>query len=153
MIPKKQLHAKDLHDISMSTFTEHLTLDIQGYRCDTQMLLSVLTKAALDNGSLEATCDDLVDVADSNTLREQLNETLDVADLQRQEVEMNAALVADLPAELPRAGVEIAIDFHDEPFYGKTPEMRTYTCRDRAKQGTTRFFRIASASVMWRGIR
>ena len=31
--------------------------------------------------------------------------------------------------------------------------MRTYTCRDRAKKGTTRFFRIASASVMWRGIR
>ena len=45
------------------------------------------------------------------------------------------------------------IDCHDEPFYGKTPEMRTYTCRDQAKKGTTRFFRIASASVMWRGIR
>ena len=153
MIPKKQLHAKDLYAISMKTFTKHLPLDIQGYRCDTQMLFSVLTKAALDNGSLETACDDLVDVADSNTLREQLNDALDVADLQRQEVEMNAALVADLPAELSRDGVEVAIDFHDEPFYGKTPEMRTYTCRDRAKKGTTRFFRIASASVMWRGIR
>lgn len=153
MIPENQLHAKDLYQISMTTFTEHLTLDIQGYRCDTPMLFSVLTKAALDNTSLEAVCDDLADVADSNTLREQLNAALDVADLQRQEVEMNAALVADLPAELPRAGVEVAIDFHDEPFYGKTPEMRTYTCRDRAKKGTTRFFRIASASVMWRGIR
>jgi hypothetical protein len=117
MIPKKQLHAKDLYAISMKTFRKHLTLDIQGYRCDTQMLFSVLTKAALDNGSLEAACDDLVDVADSNTLREQLNDALDVADLQRQEVEMNAALVADFPAELSRAGVEVAIDFHDEPFY------------------------------------
>jgi len=153
MIPKKQLHAKDLHHISMTTFMEHLSLDIQGYRCDTEMLFSVLTKAALDNGSLESACDDLADVADGNTLREQLNAALDVADLQRQEAEMNAALVADLPAELPRDGVEVAIDFHDEPFYGKTPEMRTYTCRDRAKKGTTRFFRIASASVMWRGIR
>jgi putative transposase len=66
---------------------------------------------------------------------------------------MNAALTADLPSSLPRSGVEIAIDFHDEPFYGKTPELRTYVCRDRAKKGTTRFFRIASASVMWRGIR
>jgi len=153
MIPKKQLYAKDLYAISMKTFTKHLTFDIHGYRCDTQMLFSVLTKAALDNGSLEAACDDLVDVADGNTLREQLNDALDVADLQGQEVEMNAALVADLPAELPRVGVEVAIDFHDAPFYGKTPEMRTYTCRDRAKKGTTRFFRIASASVMWRGIR
>jgi hypothetical protein len=61
MIPKKQLYAKDLYAISMKTFTKHLTLDIQGYRCDRQMLFSVLTKAALDNGSLEAACDDLLD--------------------------------------------------------------------------------------------
>ncbi len=153
MIPKKQLHGKDLHQISMTTFTEHLNLNIAGYRCDTEMLFSVLTKAALDNGSLEAACDDLADVADGNTLREQLNDALDVVDLQRQEVEMNAALVADLPTDLPHEGVEVAIDCHDEPFYGKTPEMRTYTRRDRARKGTTRFFRIASASVMWRGVR
>jgi len=132
MIPENRLYAKDLHQISMTTFTTHLTLDIQGYRCDTEMLLSVLTKAALENSSLQSTCDDLEGVADSNTRREQLNE----------------ALVADLPADLPRDGVEIAIDFHDDPFYGKTLEMQTYTCRDRAKKGTTHFFRIASASVL-----
>lgn len=95
MIPKNQLHAKDLHAISLKTFTEHLNLDIHGYRCDTQMMFSVLTKAALDNHSLEAACNDLTDVAAGNTLREQLNAALDVADLQRQEVEMNAALTAD----------------------------------------------------------
>lgn len=153
MIPENRLHAKDLHQISMTSFTTHLTLDIEGYRCDTEMLFSVLTKAALDNGSLQSACDDLDGVADGNTLREQLNDALDVADLPQQEMEMNAALVADLPAELPRGGVEIAIDFHDDPFYGKSGEMQTYTCRDRAKKGTTRFLRLASASVMWRGIR
>ena len=153
MIPENRLHGKDLHQISMTTFTTHFALDIQGYRCDTEMLFSVLTKAALENSSLQSACDDLDGVADGNTLREQLNEALDVADLQRQEVEMNAALVADLPADLPKRGIEAAIDFHDDPFYGKTGEMQTYTCRDRAKKGTTRFVRIASASVMWRGIR
>jgi putative transposase len=153
MIPENRLRAKDLYQISMKTFTEHLKLDIQGYRCDNEMLFSVLTKAALENGSLQSACDDLDGVADGNTLREQLNEALDVADLQYQEVEMNAALVAGLPAKLPKGGVEVAIDFHDDPFYGKSGEMQTYSCRDRAKKGTTRFLRIASASVMWRGIR
>jgi hypothetical protein len=153
MIPENRLHAKDLHQISMTTLTAHLTFDIQGYRCDTEMLFSVLTKAALENGSLQSACDDLDGVADGNTLREQLNDALDVVDLQHQEIEMNAALVADLPVDLPRGGLEIAIDFHDDPFYGKTGEMQSYTCRDRAKKGTTRFFRIASASVMWRDIR
>ena len=45
------------------------------------------------------------------------------------------------------------IDTHDEPFYGKTPELRAYTCKTRAKAGTSRFFRIASAYVIWRAVR
>ncbi len=66
---------------------------------------------------------------------------------------MNAALAAGIPAELPREGMDVASDFHDEPFYGETEEARTYTCRGPAKKGTTRFMRIASASVIWRGVR
>jgi len=103
MIPKKQLHAKDLHHISMTTFMEHLSLDIQGYRCDTEMLFCVLTKAALDNGSLESACDDLADVADGNTLREQLNVTPDLTAAQHQQryrdySHVNAVIGATLDA-------------------------------------------------------
>jgi putative transposase len=47
----------------------------------------------------------------------------------------------------------VAIDTHDEPFYGKTPELLTYTCKAQAKAGTTHFFRIASAYVIWREVR
>ena len=41
----------------------------------------------------------------------------------------------------------------NRPFYGQTPELRTYVCRSQAKQGTTRFFRIATAYLMWRDVR
>src|SRR3972149_10190932 len=58
-----------------------------------------------------------------------------------------------MPAGMPGGGLEVAIDTHDEPFYGKTPELRVYTCKTRAKDGTTRFFRIASAYVIWREVR
>jgi hypothetical protein len=44
-----------------------------------------------------------------------------------------------------RGGLEVAIDTHDEPFYGKTRELRRYTCSGQAIVGTTHFFRIASA--------
>ena len=54
---------------------------------------------------------------------------------------------------MPRGGLEVAIDTHDEPFYGKTSELLAYTCKDRAKAGTTHFFRIASAYVIWREVR
>ncbi|MEL6148213.1 MAG: transposase [Chloroflexota bacterium] len=153
MIAKNELHAADLYDMSLKTLQSHLSLDINGYRCSSEMALSALVKAALDNSSLNAVCDDLDGLADANTIREHLNSALDVSELAQQECEMNAALAAGLPHELARAGMEVAIDFHDEPFYGKTDEARTYSCRDRAKKGTTRFIRIASASVIWRGLR
>jgi len=54
---------------------------------------------------------------------------------------------------MPRAGLEMAIDFHSEPFYGKTARMRDYTCRGEADDGTTYFWRIASLYVIWRSVR
>ena len=153
MIPNNKLHAKDLYEMTMTTLRNNLTLNIDGYVCDTEMALSVVTKAALDNSSIAAVCEDLKEVADDNTLREQLNAVMDVTEMARQEVEMNTTLASGLPADLPRGGVEVAIDFHNEPFYGKTAETRSYTCGDQAQKGTTHFFRIASASVIWRGIR
>jgi putative transposase len=78
---------------------------------------------------------------------------LEVAQLRPQEAEMNQALASAIPVAMPRGGVEVALDTHDEPFYGKTPELLTYTRKAQAKAGTTRFFRIASAYVIWREVR
>jgi putative transposase len=49
--------------------------------------------------------------------------------------------------------VEVAIDFHDEPFYGKQESLRAVTCGGQAKKGTTHFVRIATAYVIWRQVR
>src|SRR3954452_13251357 len=66
---------------------------------------------------------------------------------------MNRALVGCVPAQLPRRGREMALDYHDEPFYGQTGELRSYASRGQAKEGTTHFYRIASLYVMWRQVR
>ena len=153
MILEYELTAEDVRQAVLKTLRTNLSLETEGYRCDTEMTLNVLLKAAADNSSLEAACAELEQVAASNTLREQLNNALDVADLRQHECELNAALASAIPAHLARSGLEIAIDWHDEPFYGKTPELRTYVCRGKAKQGTTRFFRIASAYLIWREVR
>jgi putative transposase len=47
----------------------------------------------------------------------------------------------------------MALDYHDEPFYGKSPELRSYACRAQAKEGTTHVYRLASLYVMWRQVR
>jgi hypothetical protein len=153
MILEYELTAEDVRQAVLNTLREHLSLETEGYCCTTEMTLNVLLKAAVDNSSLEAACAELDQVAASNTLREQLNRAVDVADLRQHEGELNAALASAIPTHLTRSGLDIAIDWHDEPFYGQTPELRTYVCRSQAKQGTTRFFRIATAYLMWREVR
>lgn len=137
----------------MKTLTKHVSLNANGYRCTTEMVMDVVLKASAEGSSVEAACADLKQVADSNTVREYLNHALDVAELRQQEAEMNAALAESIPVSMKRHGVEVAIDFHDEPFYGKQPSLLAVTCRGRAKKGTTRFVRIASAYVIWRQVR
>ena len=153
MIAEYTLNAEDVRVMMLNTMERHLSLKTEGYRSTTNETFNLLLKAVAEGSSVEAVCADSSGVVDSNTLREQINEALDVSALRQQEAEMNAALAAAIPAGMPRGGLEVAIDTHDEPFYGKTAELLTYTCKTRAKAGTTHFFRIASAYVIWREVR
>jgi hypothetical protein len=153
MILQEKLKAKDIRHQTMKTLQKHLTIKANGYRCQTEMMFDVLLKASAENSSIEAACSDLVDVADSNTIREYLNAALPIAQLREQEAEVNAALAESIPVSMNRTGLELAIDFHDEPCYAKQEALRQVTCRGQAKQGTTHFIRTASAYVIWREVR
>ena len=153
MIPEYRLNASDVRYQTRQALTKHLSLQSDGYLCTTEMMYDIVVKASAERSSVEAVCADLERVADSNTVREYLNAALDIAGLRQQEEEMNAALAESIPAAMKRRGVEVAVDFHDEPFYGKRPELLAVACRGRAKKGTTRFIRIASAYVIWRQVR
>ncbi len=117
------------------------------------MILNVLLKASAENSSLEAASADLEEIADSNTIREYLNEALPIKELREQEKQINEALAGCTPTDLVRTDIEIAIDFHDEPFYGKQAGTRQVTCAGQAKKGTTHFVRIATAYIIWRQVR
>ena len=117
------------------------------------MIFNVLIKASAENSSLEAACADLEEIADSNTIREYLNEALPIKELREQEKQVNAALACCTPEDLIRTDIEVAIDFHDEPFYGKQESIRKVTCAGQAKKGSTHFVRIATAYIIWRQVR
>lgn len=153
MIPEYALKAEDVQAMMLNTMERHLGLKTEGYRCTTDQTFKLLLKAVAEGSSVEAVCADSCGGVDSNTLREQLNAALDAYALREQEAEMNGALAAAIPVGMPRGGLEVALDTHDEPFYGKTPELLTYTCSGRAHDGTTHFFRVASAYVIWREVR
>lgn len=153
MIHPYELNAKDVRAFALQTVKKHLKIEANGYICNTDMLFDVLLKASAECSSVEATCADLENVADSNTQREYINLALPIEELASQEQQANAALAEGIPESMMRTRVEIAIDFHDEPFYGKTEAIRAITCSGQAKKGTTHFVRIATAYVIWRQVR
>jgi len=153
IILKNWLKAEDVREVSEALLKKHLTLAVDGHKLTTEMALNVLMKAAIEKRSIEAVCADLSDVVDSNTLREALNRALTVTELRQHEAKFNAALADCIPQAMPRRGLEMAIDFHDEPFYGKSETLRAYAVRGEARDGTTYFWRIATLYVSWRGVR
>lgn len=153
MIHQYELKAKDVHSYTVRVFKKHLPIEAHGYCCDTDMILDILIKASAECSSVEAVCADLEETADSNTIREYLNQRLVVTELRQQEERANAGLIECIPSALDRENVELAMDFHDEPFYGKQADTRELTCCGQAKKGTTHFVRIATAYVIWRQVR
>jgi hypothetical protein len=152
IIPKNRLDSEDVRTLTERLLHEHLSFEVAGYKVTTSMVLNVLLKAAIEQRSIDAVCADLADVVDGNTLREALNRSLTAEQLHQHETEFNAALAACIPAPMPRQGLEMVVDFHDEPFYGDSPELRAYTVRGEARAGTTYFWRIP-LYVIWRGVR
>jgi putative transposase len=126
----------------------HLPLEAEGYCCTTADLLDVLLGVAVNQGTVESVCADLTGTPDPETIRRYLNEQLVVDDLAPLEQGINAALAAQIPSRIKRRRCELAIDFHDRAYYGKTPQAEGLWVRGKAKEGTTRFYRVATAYVM-----
>jgi hypothetical protein len=153
IIPKERLNAEDVREVTERLRRHQLSVQVEGYKITTSMVLNVLLKAAVEKRSIEAVCADLTEVVDSNTMREAINRVLRVEDLRQHEAKFNAALAECIPAAMPSHGWEMALDCHDAPFYGKTEALQGYTCRGEAQEGTTYFWRIARLYVIWRQVR
>jgi hypothetical protein len=153
MIHPYELKAEDVRAFALKTVKKHLKMEANGYICHTDMIFDVLLKASAECSSVEAACADLEAVADSNTQRAYIHLALPIEELESQEKQANAALAEGIPESMVRTGIEIAIDFHDEPFYGKTKDLRAVMCSGQAKKGTTHFVRIATVYVIWRQVR
>jgi hypothetical protein len=144
---------KDTHNAVAERLATYLPLEASGYECTTEIVLDVLIKAAATQQTIECVCNDLDGMVSGETIRGYLNEQIKVDDLCDWEQRVNQALVAELPRRLWKTKLQVAIDLHDEPFYGHSAELLDFTCRGPAKKGTTRFFRLATAYVIFKDMR
>ena len=132
---------------------DHLPLHADGYCCTTDDLLQVLLGVTVNRQTIEAICADLLGTPDPETIRTYLNAQLRVEDLPALEDHVNAALAAAIPPHVWLRARDVAIDFHDRPYYGKTSQTDGLWVRGEAKDGTTHFYRVATAYLMLHRVR
>jgi Transposase DDE domain len=149
----KELTDEKTRVATIACLQAHLSLAIAGTKATTEMAFEVMVHAASTGQSIEASCSELVGSAASNTLREHLNQAFVAEELSKLENEVNAALAAKLPKQVRKYKREVAIDLHDQPFYGKDEGLLRYASRGQAKAGTTYFYRIASVYLIVDGLR
>jgi hypothetical protein len=149
----KELTDETTRVTTLACLQEHISLAIAGTKASTEMAFEVMVHAASTKQSIEASCAELVGSAASNTLRAYMNEAFVVEGLTALEDEVNTALAAKLPKQIRKYKREVAIDIHDQPFYGKDTGLLSYASRGQAKAGTTYFYRIASVYLILDGLR
>jgi putative transposase len=136
-----------------SSLEQQVPLNAEGYECTTEDLYQVLLGASVGCSTIEAVCQDLVGTPVGNTVRGYLNDQLCVEELPRLEEQFNQALADQLPQRIGRQPRVLVMDLHDRPYYGKTKQAEGLWVRGRARDGTTRFYRIATAYVVIKGLR
>lgn len=148
-----ELSAPEVLQHTVSTLHEHVPLHADGYKCTTADLFNILVGVAATKGTLESVCADLAGTPDPQTMRSYFNDQLCVEELPELEQQLNAALAAEVPRRVRRQAQEVAIDYHDRPYYGKGEQDHELWVRGKAKDGTTRFYRIATAYLVLNGLR
>ena len=142
------LSERDVHRLLSEQLVTLFPTMLTGDSCEPQTVSDVVVKASVDGAAIEGTCQALTTAPTGVTVRTYLNEALDVTSLTELQSAVNARLRDRLPRQLWRAPVSLAIDLHDEPFYGKDPLLSAYACRSEARAGTTWFYRVATVYVL-----
>lgn len=125
-------------------------LAADGYVCKTRDLYRILLKAAANRTTIEATCNDSPGAPDSNTIRGYLHAQLTPAAIGALEADCNRALYQRWPHWLWAQPLEIALDLHDECYYGAYDEddPACWVHKAEKRNGTRHFYRCATVSIV-----
>jgi len=124
----------------------YLPLEADGYCVRSETLYDILIGIAANRGTTESVCAELAGAPDPETIRRYFREQFIVEQLPELQRSINDGLAANWPKKLRRGGpVEVAFDFHNRPYYGKQKQEEALWVSGEAKDGTTRFYQVATA--------
>ncbi len=139
--------------IARSRVAEFLPLQADGYSCTTEQLLDVLLAVSAQKDIIEQVCADLQLKVGAETVRGYFNEQLQTANLPQLQEAVNRGLQKSLRRDVKGQLLEVAIDSHDQPYYGKSEQSAGLWVGGEAKNGTTKMYRVATAYVIKNGHR
>jgi putative transposase len=140
-------------EMARNRLEQFLPLKAAGYACTTAQLLDVLLAVSANKETIEQVCADLKINVGAETIRGYFNLQLKVENLFDLQESINLALTASLNSDLSRQNLEVAIDFHDQGYYGKLEQSIGLWVGAEAKNGTTKVYRVATAYVIRNGHR
>ncbi len=142
-------------DCTIAVLEHYFDLSADGYLCQTRDLWQVLVAVAARQSSIETVCNDLPGAPDSNTVLGYIHEQLTLPHIRALERDCNRGLASLLPEWLRDHPQEVACDLHDEPYYGHSDreDPDNWVCRGEARDGTTHFYRCATAYMLRNGVR
>lgn len=139
--------------LARTRLRKFLPLQAEGYACTSEQLLDVLLAVSLEKQTLEQVAADLHLKVGAETLRGYLNEQLRVENLSEIEEAVNLILQESFAADPDGQFWEVAIDFHDQAYYGKSEQAEGKWVGGQAKAGTTKMYRVATAYLIKNGQR
>jgi hypothetical protein len=140
-------------EMARNRLEQFLPLKAAGYACTTEQLLDVLLAVSANKETIEQVCSDLKIEVGAETIRGYFNLQLKVENLFDLQESINLALTESLNSDLSRQNLEVAIDFHDQGYYGKLEPSIGLWVGAEAKNGTTKVYRVATAYVIRNGHR
>lgn len=129
----------------------HLSLSDFGRTCRVGALLCVLLFAATRRISLSRAAAELQKAPSNETIRQALYAQL--PPLPELEEQLNAALGDRLPRSVRRGRRVLAVDLHQQPYYGQPHQAARELRHGKTKQGTAWFHTIATLYLVHRGER
>lgn len=147
------ISSSEVHRWALQWLVESRLLKDHGPLCTAVTVWNMVLRAAARMISVFAACRDLALAPSQQAVFDALTDGLPRT-LRVLEKRLNVALTGQaLPRRLRRGQREVAIDWHEVPYYGKPKRSRNEICPSKPRQGTTKFHTYATACIVEYGQR
>ncbi len=147
-----KLSRSEVHQWALSRLLESKLAKDHGWLCTAVMVLNIVLRAAARSFSIHAVCGDLSKAPTGEAAMTAIEDGLPKTRLVLED-RINHALVGEWPQRLKRRAWQVAIDYHEVPYYGQPQKTKNQYRRSKPKQGTSKFHTYATACIVQHGRR